>query len=356
MLKNIQLRNLKVKLQNTINYSKGFVMSIDVYGIGNAMVDYEVEVSEEDIAKLNIEKGKMTLVDEARQNELISHIQGVSHKRTCGGSAANSMIGVSQLGGGAFYSCKIAADETGSFYYDELSKEGLASNFDEQERLAGVTGKCLVLITPDADRTLETYLGITETFSVNELVPEKLKTAKYLYIEGYLVTSPTGRAAAIEARKIAQENAVKTSLTFSDPNMVEFFKDGLLEIIGDKIDIIFCNEEEAKTFAKTDDLEKAIAEIRQYCHMVVVTVGAKGALVVQEEERIEIPGYKVHSVDTTGAGDMFAGAFLYGITNGLSLESSGKLASFSASQVVSKFGARLDKSHLETVYHFLKDL
>ena len=145
-----------------------------VYGVGNALVDMEIETTEEFLKKSQIEKGLMTLVDETRQNELLGHVEGKVHKRSCGGSAANTMIAISQLGGQAFYSCKVASDETGDFYFKDLTNNGLATNLGN-ERAPGITGKCLVFVTPDADRTMNSFLGITETFSVNEIKEEELE-------------------------------------------------------------------------------------------------------------------------------------------------------------------------------------
>src|SRR5690606_34991022 len=181
---------------------------------------------------------------EARQTELVNNLHGIQHKRSCGGSAANTLIAVAQLGGKGFYSCKVANDETGDFYTKDLLASGLETNLVDG-RESGITGKCMVMITPDADRTMNTFLGITETFSEKELRTEQLKNSKYLYMEGYLVTSPTGKAAAIKARDVARSSGVKTALTFSDPGIVGFFKTGFEEMIGEGVDIIFCNEAEA---------------------------------------------------------------------------------------------------------------
>jgi len=223
-----------------------------VYGVGNALVDMEFEVEDAFFDKNNIEKGVMTLVDEARQHELIGQLDAFEGKKASGGSAANTLIALSYFGGCAFYSCKVSSDELGDFYVQDMQAAGVDSNVGDG-RKEGITGKCLVMVTPDAERTMNTYLGITETFSVDELHQDALRDAEYLYIEGYLVTSSTGRHAAIEARKIAEEAGVKTALTFSDPAMVEFFKDGLAEMIGNKVDLLFCNEAEAKSWAGTDD-------------------------------------------------------------------------------------------------------
>lgn len=318
-----------------------------VYGVGNALVDMEFEVVDEFFEQHTIDKGVMTLVDEPRQHELMGHLDAFEGKKASGGSAANTIIASSYFGGESFYSCKVANDELGDFYVKDLMDAGVDSNVGDG-RKEGITGKCLVMVTPDAERTMNTYLGITETFSVDELHQAAIIDSEYLYIEGYLVTSSTGRHAAIEARKIAEDNAVKTALTFSDPAMVQFFKDGLKEMIGNKVDLLFCNEAEALSWCETDDLEAAIESLKQVANTFAITLGAKGALLFDGKSMIEIASHKVKAIDSNGAGDMFAGAFLYGITHGHSFYEAGNIASLAASKVVSQFGPRLsEKEHKE---------
>lgn len=312
-----------------------------VYGVGNALVDMEFEVEDSFFEKNSIDKGVMTLVDEARQHELMSHLDAFEGKKASGGSAANTIIASSYFGANSFYSCKVASDELGDFYVADLLAAGVDSNVDDG-RKEGITGKCLVMITPDAERTMNTYLGITETFSVDELHQSAIANSEYLYIEGYLVTSDTGRHAAIEARKIAEKNAVKTALTFSDPAMVQFFKDGLKEMIGERVDLLFCNDAEAMSWADTDDLQVAIESLKQVASSFAITLGSKGALLFDGHQMVEISPHPVEAVDSNGAGDMFAGAFLYGITHGHSFYEAGNIASLAAARVVSQFGPRLN--------------
>ncbi len=312
----------------------------NIYGIGNALVDMEFEVKDSFFEKYNIDKGLMTLVDENRQHELIGHLDAFEGKKASGGSAANTMIAISCFGGNSFYSCKVANDELGDFYVNDLQLAGVDSNVDDG-RKEGITGKCLVMVTPDAERTMNTYLGITENFSVNELHLSALSDSEYLYIEGYLVTSESGRHAAIEARKVAEKNGVKTALTFSDPAMVQFFKNGLKEMIGEKVDLLFCNEAEAMSWSETDNLESAIESLTLVANTFAITCGAKGAIVFDGQHQIDIAAHETKAVDSNGAGDMFAGAFLYAITHGFSFSDAGNIASLAASKVVSQFGPRL---------------
>jgi len=311
-----------------------------VYGVGNALVDMEFEVEDAFFSQYGIEKGLMTLVDEQRQHELIGHLDAFEGKKASGGSAANTIIAVSYFGGKAFYSCKVSDDELGDFYVHDLKAAGVDSNIGDV-RKPGITGKCLVMVTPDAERTMNTFLGITETFSVEELDAEAIAASRYLYMEGYLVSSDSGRHAAIEARKIAEQAGVKTALTFSDPAMVKFFRDGLMEMIGHRVDLLFCNEAEAKSWAGSDDLEQAVEALKEIADTFAITRGNKGALLFDGKHTIEISPHEVKAVDSNGAGDMFAGAFLYGITHGHSFYEAGNIASLAAARVVSQFGPRL---------------
>ncbi|MFT4613398.1 MAG: sugar/nucleoside kinase (ribokinase family) [Bacteroidia bacterium] len=312
------------------------------YGIGAALVDTEIKVEDSDLSRMKVEKGLMTLVDEARQGELLAHLAGhlVKANHASGGSAGNSMIATAHFGGPTFMSCKVANDSDGDIYIADLEAAGVDHCFSAG-RDSGTTGKCLVMITPDAERSMNTYLGISETFSVDQLDPEAIADSEYLYIEGYLVTSPTGRAAAIQAREVAEKAGVKTSLSFSDPGMVEFFRDGIAEMIGERIDLVFCNEDEALGWAQSDSIDVAVEKLKEVSNAFVITLGSKGALTFDGTELAEIAPTPVTAVDTNGAGDMFAGAFLYAITNGEDFPTAGRFASMAAARIVTSFGPRL---------------
>lgn len=313
----------------------------DIYGIGNALVDMEFEVHPSFFTKMRIEKGLMTLIDEGRHEELLGALKGSRLKRACGGSAANTILAVAQLGGKTFYSCKIANDETGNFYFQDLVESGVTTNLQTEVRQNGTTGKCIVMITPDADRTMNTHLGITETFSVDQLDIDALKNSEWLYIEGYLVTSSTGKKAAIEAHRIARENGVKTALTFSDPGIVSYFKDGFQEIIGEGVDLLFCNQEEAISFTGANDIKNAADQLKKIASGFAITMGDKGAHVFDGKRDIAVITKDVDAIDTNGAGDMFAGCFLYAITSGHSFIGASRLACNAASVLVTQFGPRL---------------
>jgi sugar/nucleoside kinase (ribokinase family) len=313
--------------------------SYDVYGLGNALLDIECEVEPEVLEALNIDKGVMTLLDEDSQNKIIQHLGNCSTKRACGGSGANTIVAVSQFGGKAFYSCKVAKDEPGAYYLNDLTQCGVDTNLQATE--SGITGKCLVFVTPDADRTMNTFLGISSSFSTAELVPDTIANSTYTYIEGYLVTGESTKQAAIKAREIATAAGQKVALTLSDQNMAKFFKPGLLDMIGTGVDLLFANESEALELAGTQDLAEAIAYCKTIAKTFAITLGAKGSTIFDGKKLIDIEPFPVKAIDTVGAGDMYAGGVLYGITNGLDWANAGRLGSLASAQVVTTLGARM---------------
>ncbi len=319
-----------------------------VYALGNALVDLEYTATEDDLAQLRIDKGVMTLVDEQQQARIMEHFKHQQPRRGSGGSAANSIIALAQLGGQGFYSCKVADDTLGRFYIDDLQAAGVATSAD-QHLATGNTGRCVVLVTPDTDRTMCTYLGVSSDLSPEALDHQALRQSQYFYTEGYLVTSPTALQAAIEARQIAEQAGVKTALSLSDPNMVNFFKDGLRELIGEQIDLVFANEEEARGMADAASLNEAADYLKTIARQFAITRGPHGALIYDGNELIEIAPVKVTAVDTVGAGDMFAGAFLYGLTQGWDHRRAGALASAASAKLVTSLGPRLTQDMTQTI-------
>lgn len=314
----------------------------DIVGLGNALVDQEFKVTDEFLARHEIEKSVMTLLDEPQQKLLLKELfnEYDLEKRAGGGSAANSLVAFSQFGGQAFYCCKVANDDDGDFYRQDLARAGVATRLEQQNN-DGHTGKCVVMVTPDAERTMCTFLGITIDFSEAELEEDIVSHAGYLYIEGYLATSPIARKAVQQARQLASENGTKIAVTFSDPSMVKYYKEGLDEFLADSVDVLFCNLEEAELYSGQQGLTAAMDWLLQYARQVVITRGKNGAVIGTREARTEVPGFAVQAVDTNGAGDMFAGAYLYGISQGLSPANAGTLASRSAAEIVSNYGPRL---------------
>ncbi|MFN1834650.1 adenosine kinase [Balneola sp. MJW-20] len=326
----------------------------NVYGIGNALVDFEFTVEDQFIKEHNVEKGVMTLVDEDRQHKLIKDIDHNDAEMKSGGSAANTVIAVSQFGGKAYYSCKVANDQFGDFYLNDMKEAGIKTNLDDEERPEGITGKCLVMITEDAERTMNTYLGITSELSVKEIDEYAIKDSEYVYIEGYLVATDAGHEAMKMTKKLAEENSIKTALTLSDPSMVELFTERFRDVIGASVDLLFCNEKEALVFTGTDNIVEAREALKQDAKKFVITQGANGAMIFDGDTFIDIEPYQTKAVDTNGAGDMYAGAFLYGITHDMGYAGAGKLASLASSRIVAQYGPRLAWHEAQEVLHKIK--
>ena len=319
-----------------------------IYGLGAALVDTEIHVSEADLDQFGIEKGVMTLIDQDRRNQLMDQLAGhlVASKRACGGSGANTIIAASYFGAKCFYSCKVADDDNGQFYLENLGGAGVtyAAHIGQNE---GITGKCLVMITPDADRTMNTFLGISETLSVNELDSSALSASDYVYIEGYLASSTTGCQAAIALREQAKKAKAKVALSLSDPFIVDVFRSQIETMVGDHIDLLFCNASEAIAFTQTSSLDQAAEALKQRCDSYAITCGPDGALVFDGETSYQIPCPKVKAIDTNGAGDLFAGAFLYGLSKGWGFEQSGQLACRASSTLVTQYGPRLQSDQYQ---------
>jgi sugar/nucleoside kinase (ribokinase family) len=326
----------------------------DVYGLGNALLDIECEVEPTVLQELGIDKGVMTLLDEDSQNKILNHLGNCATKRTCGGSGANTIVAVSQFGGKVFYSCKVAKDEPGAYYLNDLLQCGVDTNLQSHPPEAGITGKCLVFVTPDADRTMNTFLGISSSFSTVELVPAAIAESTYTYIEGYLVTGENSKQAAIKAREIATAAGQKVALTLSDQNMAKFFKPGLLDMIGGGVDLLFANESEAFELTGTQDIAEAVAHFKTLAKTFAITRGSHGSLIFDGTSLIEIEPFPVKAIDTVGAGDMYAGGVLYCITNGLDWTTAGRLGSLASAQLVTTLGARMPTAELHTLLAQIK--
>jgi sugar/nucleoside kinase (ribokinase family) len=324
-------------------------MKYDVFGVGNAIVDIVTEVGEDFFEKNAVEKGLMTLVDDKRQEELIKAIDMKNSKKTGGGSAGNTMVALNQFGGKGFYSCLVAHDEFGKFYLNDLSHHGVDTNLKFENCPTGHTGRCLVMTSPDAQRTMNTFLGVSSFLSPEQLDEKAITNSKYVYLEGYLVASPKGLEAMKEAKRVAEHSKINVALTFSDASMVKYFSQQMNEIVGASVDLLFCNDEEAMIFTGTNSLTEAREKLKQAAKHFVITLGANGAMVYDGDTFITIEPYPARAVDTNGAGDMFAGAFLYGITHGHSYAGSGKLASLSSSHVVRQWGPRLQKNDMQKI-------
>ena len=281
------------------------------YAIGAALVDTEIKVTDEELASMGVEKGMMTLVDEARQAELLSNLSDhlIQASHASGGSAGNSMIGTALFGAPTFMSCKVAADVDGDIYLHDLETSGVAHSLSDK-RGEGTTGKCIVLISPDAERSLNTYLGVSATLSTAEVDETAISESEWVYLEGYLVTSPTGHAAAVKTRELAEQYGVKTAVSFSDPGMVEFFRDNMAEMIGKSVDLVFCNEAEALEWGQTDSLSEACKAIGTIARTLCGHPRRqRRPLFLTALNTSPFPPHAVDAVNTNGAGRYVCGSF-----------------------------------------------
>ena len=313
----------------------------DLYAIGNALVDSEYEVTDAQLQAMGVEKRHMTLIDADRKAYLLNEVHGKHSRRTGGGSAGNTVVALAQLGGKAFYSCRVANDELGAFYRDDLLANGVVSNLTDSQIVAGQTGSCMVMVTPDAERSMSTFLGATADIDHTALHPQDIVKSKVYYMEGYLAASPTGTDAALKGRAIAKEAGVALAATLSDMSMINFCRPGLDAMVGDGLDYLFCNEEEAQVWCGSTDLAEICQRLSQIARVVCLTRSAKGCVVLEGGQQTTVPAAQVKAIDTNGAGDMFAGAFLYAVTQGHSHTQAAWLANQSAGKVVSQYGNRL---------------
>lgn len=316
-------------------------MKYDVYGVGNALVDVQAQVSDELLQQTGFDKGIMTLVDDDQQKALLQKLMDLPLHRCAGGSAANTIVGVADFGGKAAYVGKVAADETGNFFLQDMREMGVTIEVNPSS--SGQTGTCAVMITEDAQRTMLTNLGVSVTLSEADVDEEEIKQSKYVYIEGYLLMGDTPKAAAYKAIELAKKHGVKVAFTASDPFLVNSLKEEIWSLVEGPVDLLFCNEEEARSLTGHDDPIDCAAAIHEHAENVALTLGANGSILMHGGETIPVEGVEVSALDTTGAGDMYAGALLYGITNGMSWKQAGHLASHAAARIVSQLGARMEK-------------
>jgi sugar/nucleoside kinase (ribokinase family) len=321
----------------------------DLYAIGNALVDSEYEVSDEQLQAMGVDKRHMSLIDTPRRAQLLGQLQGQQPRRTGGGSAGNTVVALSQLGGRAFYSCSVADDELGDFYAADLAANGVSTNLTHTRANEGQTGSCLVLVTPDAERSMCTFLGVSADLNDSALQPKEIAKSRLYYMEGYLAASPTGLAAALQGKAHAIAAGVPLALTLSDVSMIRFCKAGLDAMLEGGVDFLFCNEEEAQVWTGLSDIDAVATAMAPLAKTVCITRGPQGCWIVQGNERLSVPTVPVKAVDTNGAGDMFAGAFLYGVSQNWPLNRAATLANRCAAAVVSQHGNRLTRAQMQAL-------
>lgn len=329
-------------------------MNYDLIGIGNALVDIEVRVEDSFIENLGITKGGMTLYSAEDQNKVLQSLAGQPQKISSGGSAANTVHGLSVLGGNAYYLGRVASDKFGQHYTNDMQECGVGFSGPCAE--TDGTGTCVVLITPDTERTMLTNLGVSSALHPDNIDATILRGAKAVYIEGYLWTVDETREAAIKMAALAKQNSIPVAFTLSDAFVVNLYKEGLLDFIRSHVDILFCNEVESLALTGAGDAHAAFPLLKAMADTVFLTVGKKGAVAGNNSNVTACTGvFPVTAVDTTGAGDLFAAGALYGLINNHTIKEASIIGSYCAAKVVSNMGARLPVSTLTEVEKILAE-
>ena len=317
--------------------------SIDVLAIGNAIVDVIARTDEAFLARENVHKGAMQLIDEARAEHLYAAMGPTTV--ISGGSGANTAVGVASLGAKAAFIGKVRDDELGRLYGHDLRSIGV--RFDVPSATEGpATARSFILVTPDGERTMNTYLGACQNLTPADVDPHTVRAARYVYLEGYLWDPPEAKRAFRKAVAIAHEAGNAVALTLSDPFCVDRYRDEFVGLIRNRmVDLVFANEHELKSLYETSDFDTALSWLRSENVLAVVTRSEKGALAVTPDGIVEEPVFPIDRVvDATGAGDLFAAGFLFGLTSGRETRDSLRLGALAAAEIISHVGARPDVS------------
>jgi len=312
--------------------------SLDVVGIGNAIVDVLSQADDAFLADQDLAKGAMTLIDGARAEALYAAMgPGVE---VSGGSAANTMAGLASLGGQGAFVGKVRNDQLGGIFQHDIRAAGVA--FDTPVATDGPpTARCLILVTPDAQRTMNTFLGAAVELAPDDLDRAVIQDAKVTYLEGYLWDAPDAKAAFQAAAEMAHEAGRKVALTLSDPFCVARHRDSFLALIDGHVDLLFANEVEIRSLFRVEDFDRALQETRGHCEIAALTRSDKGSVVLAEGAVHVVDAAPVAKVvDTTGAGDLYAAGFLYGYTQGKGLYDCGRIGALAAAEVLGHYGAR----------------
>jgi sugar/nucleoside kinase (ribokinase family) len=312
---------------------------LDVVGIGNALVDVLSHAEDDFLIKEDLAKGSMTLIEADRAESLYGAMgPGVEMS---GGSAGNTMAGLASLGSKGAYVGKVRDDQLGRVFAHDLKAMGLEFTTNMEPEDGEPTGRCLILVTPDAERTMNTYLGAATMLTPNDIEESQIARAKVTYMEGYLWDREGAKEAFRKAARVAHDAGQKVSLSLSDSFCVDRWRDEFLDLAEHHVDILFANEDEIKSLYQVDDFDQALQHVRGHCEVAALTRSEKGAVIVSGDE-VHIVDAETPSrvVDTTGAGDLFASGFLHGFTQGMDLHRCGQIGAVAAAEIISHFGAR----------------
>ena len=312
--------------------------SLDIVGIGNAIVDVLTTTDDSVLERLSLSKGSMTLIDANKAKELYEIT--TNRIQRSGGSVANSLACIAQLGGKTAFIGRVRNDELGQIFTKEISTTGTIFKTPTSS-VGPSTARCIIFITPDAQRTMCTYLGASVLLEPRDLDFSAVREAKILYLEGYLWDNPAAKDAFIKAAEIAKNAGRKVALSLSDSFCVNRHRESFVKLVENHIDILFANEDEIKALYKTSSLNTAIEELKKTCDLAAITIGKKGSILISSGKEINIdPFIFGKAIDTTGAGDLYAGGFLKGLADGLKPEISARIGSICAGHIVTQLGSR----------------
>ena len=326
---------------------------LDVFGVGNALVDILALVEEDFITKYSLQKSGMTLMDAPTQGGILAGLENISLKKRSGGSAANSMIAIAQSGGTGIFVAKVASDPNGELYRQDMLDFKIEFNVPPTPTADNPTGTCVVLTTPDAERTMCTNLGASVNLSATDIDAEQIRRCKYSYVEGYLWTGDDTKQACIQAMEDSKRQEVGVCFTFSDLFLVDLFADDFRQVLSNYCDVLFCNADEARNFCGIESLEESAVKIGELVETAFITDGKEGCLVVKDQQIISVPGFPATAIDTVGAGDAFAGGVLYGLTHGYQPTQAARWGNYLASNVVQIQGPRLEGSWSDKVQQII---
>ncbi len=323
----------------------------DIFGIGSALMDFLIEIDNKELVALKLKKGNFHLIDKKSSLKLLKNMAKHKIISSPGGSSANTLYGAAILGGKVIFCGKVGLDKQGKAYSEATLKSCIKSNLVRSEQ---ATGHAITFITPDSERTFAVHLGATLELEKKDIILDYIKSSKILHIEGYQLEDKRLRGVALHAMDFAKKNNTRISIDLGDPGVVKRNKKEIIKIIKKYANIVFANEEEAKTLT-SQKVQKALEEISNMADIAVVKVGKKGSYIKQGQTIYKIRGYKVDAIDTTGAGDMFAAGFLYGLCRNYDLKKSGYIGSYFAAKVVQQIGARLKKVNKREIKKIFKN-
>jgi len=332
-------------------------MKYDISALGNALVDTQYMIDHDFLNEIGLEADSMTLASEKEQLAIIKKLnqKNVDSMSDCGGSATNSLVAASNYGSKCHHVCRVADDKDGQKYLDSLNKAGIDHIGFSKENSDLPTGKCLVLVTPDAKRTMSSMLGISACLGPKDIDYDSIAKSRIFYIEGYMVTSDENFSAVLSVlEKLKDNDEIVKAMSLSDAGIVMGFKDKFDLIMAYGIDLIFCNEDESLAFSGESDIKETIEFYKNQEYLIAITQGSDGSTVIKGDEVTHSPAISIKAIDTNGAGDMYAGSFMHAYLQGASLKECADFSNYASSEVVMNFGPRLSSEKYKEVLNKLR--